>query len=183
MVWRNTQRGYGLVAIMLHWLVALAVAGLFALGLWMVGLNYYHPWYQRAPDIHRSVGVLLLGVVLARLAWRLVSPPPRPEPGTSARQVRVAVLVHGVLDLLILAVILSGYLITTAEGHPVDVFGLFPLPATLSGLAEQATRAGQVHLVLAIVLVMLAGGHALAAFKHHCIDRDRTLVRMFRPGG
>src|SRR5690606_41580895 len=50
MQWRNTSRNYGLTSILLHWIGALAVFGLFGLGLWMVGLNYYSSWYRTAPD-------------------------------------------------------------------------------------------------------------------------------------
>lgn len=57
---RNSPNGYGLITIGMHWIVAVAVFGLFGLGLWMRGLDYYSPWYQTAPDIHKSVGLLLL---------------------------------------------------------------------------------------------------------------------------
>ena len=56
---RNTSADYGLVTIVNHWVVALAVFGLFGLGFWMVDLSYYDDWYRRGPDIHRSVGILL----------------------------------------------------------------------------------------------------------------------------
>ncbi|TCT19400.1 cytochrome b561-like protein [Thiobaca trueperi] len=72
----------------------------------------------------------------------------------------------------------SGYLISTADGRSLDVFGLFSVPAILTGLPDQADLAGEVHLVLAIALVTLAAVHALAALKHHFIDRDATLLRM-----
>ena len=64
---RNDKARYGWVAIGLHWLVALAVFALFGLGLYMVELSYYDPWYQSAPDLHRGVGLTLLAVVLAGL--------------------------------------------------------------------------------------------------------------------
>ncbi len=178
MNWRNTTEDYGFVAIGLHWLAALAVLGLFCLGLWMVDLTYYDNWYQTAPAIHKGVGVLLLLVMAGRLSWRLFSPPPRPLPSHSAFERRVSGLVHGALYLLLFAVMASGYLISTADGRPIDVFGLFEVPATLTGLPNQADRAGDLHLALAIGAVALAGIHALAALKHHFIDRDRTLSRM-----
>ncbi|HCA64050.1 MAG TPA: cytochrome b, partial [Pseudomonas sp.] len=57
---------------------AVAVFGLFALGFWMVGLNYYSSWYRTAPDLHKSIGILLLLVMLLRVLWRFVSPAPAP---------------------------------------------------------------------------------------------------------
>lgn len=182
MRWRNTDQGYGMIAIVLHWLTALTVVGLFVLGLWMVELTYYDPWYRRAPAIHKAVGVLLFVGVTLRLAWRLAGPVPRPIPAHPRWEQRLAAVVHGLLYLLLFAVMVAGYLISTADGRPVDVFGLFSMPATLSGLENQEDVAGTVHLALAVALVSLAGIHALAALKHHFIDRDRTLKRMLEPG-
>ena len=175
-MWRNTQNSYGWISIILHWLVAVGVTGLFALGLWMVDLGYYDPWYRRAPDIHRSTGVLLFGVMLARLAWRYMNP--RPELSGTALEKQAASLVHRLLYLLIYATMFSGYLISTADGRAIDVFGLFSIPATLSGLQNQEDIAGRIHQLLAFGLIGIAALHALAALKHHFIDRDQTLRRM-----
>ncbi|AFL72239.1 cytochrome b [Thiocystis violascens] len=177
-MWRNTEETYGLIAVLLHWLIAVVVVGLFALGLWMVDLTYYDTWYRRAPELHKGVGVLLLLTLLLRLGWRLINPVPRPEPDQSLIEQRLARLMHGLLYLLLFLVMTSGYLISTADGRALDVFGLFSVPATLTGLPNQADLAGEVHLVLAIALVTLAAIHALAALKHHFIDRDATLLRM-----
>lgn len=177
-MWRNTDDGYGLVAVVLHWLVAVVVVGLFVLGLWMVELTYYDAWYRRSTDIHKGVGFLLFFVVLARLAWRLVNPRPVPEP-THTRLERVAAAVtHVLFYVLLFAVMTAGYLISTADGRAIDVFGLFKVPATIAGLPGQADIAGDVHLALAIALIVLTVIHSLAALKHHFIDRDRTLLRM-----
>jgi len=176
MMWRNTQDGYGLVSIGLHWLLALAVTGLFVLGLWMVELGYYHPWYQRAPDIHRSVGVLLFGIMLARFAWRYTNPDPEAI-GTAVER-KAAAWVHRLMVALTYMLILSGYLISTADGRGIHVFGLFVLPASLSGLQNQADVAGRIHELLAFALIALTCLHIVAALKHHLVDRDQTLRRM-----
>jgi cytochrome b561 len=177
-MWRNTDDGYGLVAVVLHWLVAVVVVGLFALGLWMVELTYYDAWYRRSADIHKGVGILLFFVVLARLGWRLVNPRPAPEPTHSRLERGAAAVTHALLYVLLFAVMAAGYLISTADGRAIDVFGLFSVPAIIAGLPGQADVAGDVHLALAIALIVLAGIHSLAALKHHFIDRDRTLFRM-----
>ncbi len=80
-----------------------------------------------------------------------------------------------------LLVLVSGYLISTAEGDGIDVFGWFRVPALVSGLPDQATLAGTIHWYAAWALIVLAAGHALAAFKHHLIDRHDVLVRMLLP--
>ncbi len=176
---RNTPQTYGLVSILLHWLVAATVIGLFALGWWMVDLTYYDAWYKTGPDLHKSIGVLLFLAMLGRLAWRLFDAPPRPEPGGSPRLNRLALGMHHLLYLLLFAIMLSGYLISTADGRAISVFGLLQVPASLSGLPQQADIAGKVHWYLALSLIVLAAIHALAALKHHFINRDRTLKKMF----
>ncbi|MHC6227766.1 cytochrome b [Pseudomonas sp. X10] len=175
---RNSPSRYGVVSIVLHWGVALAVLGLFALGLWMVGLDYYSPWRKDAPDLHKSIGLVLLAVMLLRVVWRFISPPP-PTPANHGALTRLgAKLGHAVLYVGLFAVMIAGYLISTADGVGIPVFGLFEVPALISGLPDQADLAGVIHLYLAWGLVIFAGLHALAALKHHFIDRDATLIRM-----
>lgn len=175
---RNTPRGYGLVAIMLHWLVALAVIGLFSLGVWMTGLGYYDDWYKRGPDLHKSIGIVLFIIMLARVLWSAKNIKPEDEPGSSAWQRRAAHGMHRLLYVLPFALVISGYLISTADGRAIEVFNLFSVPATLTGIANMEDVAGEVHWYLALILIGLAGVHALAALKHHFIDRDRTLIKM-----
>lgn len=175
---RNSPARYGVVSLILHWGSALVVFGLFGLGLWMRELDYYDTWYHRAPEIHKSIGILLLIALILRVVWRFVSPPP-PAPANHGRMTRVgSKLGHLALYALLFAVMIAGYLISTAEGKPISVFGWFDVPATLSGLPDQADVAGAIHLYLAWALVVLAVLHALAALKHHFIDRDATLTRM-----
>jgi cytochrome b561 len=178
---RNNLQGYGLPAILLHWLVALSVLGLFTLGLWMVDLTYYDAWYREAPAIHKGTGILLFLLMLVRVVWRLSNPRPADEPDISLVERRLAHGAHVLLYVLIFAVMVSGYLISTADGRPIDVFGLFAVPALLSDMPNQADVAGDIHLYLAVSLVSLTGLHALGALKHHFIDHNRTLLKMLRP--
>lgn len=178
MRWRNDRKGYGLVAVFLHWLVAVVVIGQFGLGLWMRSLDYYDTWYRLGPWWHKGIGVTLLGLLLARLLWRWSNPRPAHLPSHKPYERRAAGVAHGLLYLLMFTVMLSGYLISTADGRGLEVFDWFTLPATLSGIEHQEDVAGQVHLYLAWSLIGLAALHALAALKHHFIDRDPTLMRM-----
>lgn len=178
MQWRNSSTRYGLVSILLHWLVAVAVFGLFGLGYWMVGLDYYSGWYKTAPDIHKSLGILLFLVMLTRMLWRGVSPSPSSLANHGQLTRLGSKFGHAFLYLGLFVLMLSGYLISTAEGRGISVFGLFEVPATLTSIPDQEDVAGLVHEYLAWALVIFAGIHALAALKHHFIDRDRTLRRM-----
>jgi cytochrome b561 len=175
---RNSSSRYGLVSMLLHWLVAAVVFGLFALGLWMVGLDYYDAWRKSGPDLHKSIGITLFAIMLIRLVWRLLSPPPAPLASYGKWTRLGAHFGHLFLYVGLFAVMFAGYLISTADGVGIPVFGLFEVPALISGLPDQADNAGLVHLYLAWVLVVFAGLHGLAALKHHFIDRDVTLKRM-----
>jgi len=175
---RNDDNRYGLVALLLHWVVALTVFGLFGLGLWMTSLTYYDSWYRQGPWLHKGIGVTLFAVVLFRLVWRLLNQNPRPLPNHKVWEHLAARVTHVLLYLLLFAVMVSGYLISTADGRSLEVFDLFAIPATISGIDNLEDIAGKVHLWLASGLVGLALLHTLAAFKHHFFDKDRTLWRI-----
>ncbi|MCF6281569.1 MAG: cytochrome b [Candidatus Polarisedimenticolaceae bacterium] len=175
---KNNHERYGLIAITLHWLVALVVPSMFALGLWMVSLTYYNPWYNQGPFIHKGVGVVLLLMTLFRLLWRFISPPPPALSRAGSFEHFAARAAHILLYLLIVLMFISGYLISTADGAPLEVFGLFDIPALIDGFEDQEDIAGDSHLLLAYGLIGLAGLHALAALKHHFFDKDSTLLRM-----
>lgn len=178
MHWRNDSARWGLVSVGLHWLTALVVFGLFALGLWMTGLSYYDSWYHKAPSLHKGIGVLLFIATLARLVWLRVAGRPAPLASHTPQEQSAAQVAHVGLYLLLFGVMVSGYFISTADGRPVEVFGWFAVPAALSGFEGQEDLAGAVHLVLAITLIALAVIHTAAALKHHFFNRDRTLLRM-----
>ncbi|MCE8014747.1 cytochrome b [Halomonas sp. MCCC 1A17488] len=178
-MWRNTRSGWGLVSILFHWASAVAIVGLFLLGWWMTDLGYYDPWYNRAPWWHRSIGMLLLFVTLLRVTWRLFQPVPAAHGSRTERF--AAHLGHIALYVLMLAVLVSGYLISTARGRGISVFDWFEVPALVSHLPDQASVAGEIHWYSAVALMLLAAGHTLAALKHHFLDRYDTLIRMMNP--
>jgi cytochrome b561 len=144
----------------------------------MVTLSYYDGWYHRAPEIHKSIGVLLLLGLVARVVWRHISPTPPPLQSYSRLTRRGAALGHIALYSLLFATLLCGYLISTADGKPIDVFGWFNVPAIFAGAAGQADVAGRLHLWLAWTLVTFSLLHGLMALKHHFIDKDDTLKRI-----
>ncbi|HSJ48342.1 MAG TPA: cytochrome b [Gammaproteobacteria bacterium] len=179
-MWRNSRQQYGIISITLHWLVALLVFSQFGLGLWMVELDYYDGWYQRAPDLHKSIGITLFGIMVLRLFWRYVNPRPAPLPSLASWEKRLSGWLHVFFYPLLFVLMLSGYLISTADGRAIAVFDLFRVPATLTSIPDQEDVAGLVHQWLAYTLIGLVALHALAALKHHFLDRDATLTRMLR---
>jgi len=174
----NDQHSYGWGPITLHWLVALAIITLFGLGLYIDSLSYYDPEYRTVPHWHKSIGLLLAGLFIVRLAWRLFNRPPTPLP-QPALLTSVTHAVHGLLYLLLTVALVSGYLISTADGRAIAVFNWFEIPATPPLSENQEDIAGEIHEISTYALIALASLHALAALKHHFINRDDTLKRMF----
>lgn len=175
---RNTSADYGLVTVVNHWVVALAVFGLFGLGFWMVDLSYYDDWYRRGPDIHRSVGILLFLLMLFRVVWRAVNVSPDPLDRHKRWEIRSAHAAHLLLYVLIFVAMVSGYLISTADGSSISVFGWFEVPSVTGQIKGMEDTAGTVHYWSTWAIVGLTAIHAAGAFKHHLLDRDRTLRRM-----
>ena len=175
---RNTHDSWGWIAIVLHWVTAISVLGLYTLGTYMTDLSYYDPWYQSAPFWHKSIGLLLCFWVLIRILWRTLDKPPQHLETIPKWQRNIASAVHVALYSLLLLVFASGYLISTADGRAISFFGLFEVPAWISGIENQEDRAGEVHFWATNTLVTVAVIHAFAALKHHVIDRDVTLLRM-----
>lgn len=175
---RNTTQHYGWISIAMHWLMAVAVVALFAVGLWMEDLDYTHPWYKILPHWHKSVGVLLVCLLVARFIWRLSNPTPRAPQHHKRWEKIVAPIVHYCFYVLILLMFPSGYLITTAKGQGLDVFNWFTIPSFVQGIDNLEDLAGEIHELIAFTIIGLAVIHAAGALKHHFIDKDATLKRM-----
>ncbi|KAB2940961.1 MAG: cytochrome b [Hyphomicrobium sp.] len=174
---RDTTAGYGLPTRIVHWLMAVAIVGMYVLGLWMVELDYYSPYYRTAPDIHRSVGMLLLFLLVPRFIWRLANVMPSDDE-LSPIERRAAQIVHWGFYPLLLALMVSGYLMSTADGRPIEVFDWFSVPALVHDKAMEKA-AGEVHEVLANITMIVVLLHAAASLKHHFLDRSRILARMW----
>ncbi len=173
----NSSTGFGAITIAIHWVSALVIIGQFCVGLYMLSLDYYDPYYHRLPDYHKSIGILFAVLLCIRILWTAVNPRPLPAKGVSGWEHRVARITHTTLLGLLVIVVVFGYLISTADGSSIRVFNLFEVPATLSS-ANQEDWAGELHYWFALSVILLSGIHALAALKHHFIDRNETLARM-----
>lgn len=174
---RDTAEGYGIVSRLFHWLMAVATIAMFVLGVWMVRLDYYSPYYNSAPSIHRSVGLILLLALVFRLAWRAINRRPAYD-DLSPFERRTAHAVHWAFYALLLALMISGYLLSTPDGSAISVFGWFEVPALVKDPGLE-TPAGNAHRILAYLVIGLAAVHSLAALKHHFLDRSPILTRMW----
>ena len=173
---RNTADRWGLVTIGFHWLTVLLVVGMCAVGFLMQELPSGR-FKIEVFALHKSFGLTLLAVTLLRLAWRGLAGTPRPEP-MPAWQALAARVSHVALYAVLVAMPLTGWLYNSASGFPLRWFGQFALPKLAARDHDVAEFAEEAHETLFLVLAALVTVHALAALKHHYVDRDRTLQRM-----
>ena len=169
---------YTPVAIALHWLMAgLIVAG-FGLGLSMVDLPLSPTklqWYSW----HKWIGVTVFGLAVLRLCWRLRKAPPPLPASVPPWQHTVSKATHFVLYALMLATPVLGWLFSSAKGVATVYLGLWRLPDVVAKDEALATILKNAHMALAFLLATLIVLHVAAALKHHFIDRDTVLSRMF----
>ncbi len=175
---KNTSFYYGWVSIIMHWIVAISVFGLFGLGFWMVDLDYYNTWYKTAPALHKSVGLSLFLSMLFRVYWRIRQPIPNALDTHSPLEIKAGHIVHIGLYIMLFAIMTSGYLISTADNRGIEVFGLFTVPGFGSLFENQEDLAGYFHQYTAYSLIAVVALHSAAALKHHFKDKDKTLRRI-----
>lgn len=175
---------YNPVAMLLHWVLGLAILGLFGVGLYMADLPF-SPWRLKLYNWHKWAGVTLLALSVARLLWRLSHRPPALpvaiEQAMPAWQRVAHHATHHGLYVLFFAVPLLGWAYSSATGFPIVWFGQIALPDLVAKNKELADLLKPLHELAAWSLVGLAALHIGAALKHHWVDRDGLLQRML-PG-
>jgi cytochrome b561 len=171
-----TATRYSALAKLLHWLIAVLILTAFPLGLYMHDLPL-SPQKLHLYSYHKWLGMTVLLLWLPRLAWRLLHPPPAALPGPRW-QLRAAAATHWALYLLMAAVPLCGWLMTSAKGFSVVYLGVLPLPDLVGKDEALGTLLANLHAGLAWTLIALVALHVAAAVKHHVVDHDDTLRRM-----
>jgi len=177
MTWRNTAERFGFVHAGLHWTSALIILGLIGLGLYMTSLEpspgvlKYYFW-------HKSFGMVVLLLVALRVLWRATNIRPGSLPTHKSWEKTLAHLVHFLLYVAMISMPLSGWIMSSAKGYPVSVFGWFTLPAIVGKNPTLADWAVTYHEIAAYTLIAIIGLHMAGALKHHVIDKDNTLRRM-----
>ncbi len=168
---------YDLVAVSLHWLVAVLIVAAFALGVVMVDIPGITPTKLKYFSWHKWLGVTVLALVAVRLLWRLRHGAPRPVE-MPAWQRRAATLIHLSLYVLMFAVPVSGYFYSLAAGVPVVYLGVLPLPVLIEPDPVLKPVLKDLHGVLVYTMLVFVLVHVAAAIKHHWVDRDGLLRRM-----
>ena len=168
---------YTSVAKSLHWLMALMIFGLLALGFYMSDLPL-SPEKLQLYSWHKWAGVTVFVLVWLRLAWRITHRPPA-LPGSMSPLMQLGAHAgHLLLYVLMIAIPLSGWLMSSAKGVQTVWFGVLPLPDLLAKDKALGQLLAQMHEALSMGLLLLIAGHAVAAFFHHFFHKDDTLRRM-----
>jgi len=182
----TTDTRYTRVAIALHWVIAVSIILLLAIGLVMAEDDILPKDARFAAfQFHKSLGLTVLVLSVVRIIWRLLHKPPGLPAGMKRWEIMAANLTHLGFYGLMLALPLTGWVIvsTSSWGLPTIWFGLFEWPH-LPGLADAANKKdlneafGEGHEIMAWIMMGLIGLHIGAGLKHHIINRDDVLTRM-----
>ena len=173
----NSNVRYTAPAIALHWLMAWLIIAVYFLGLSIDALPV-GPDRIQVVGWHKWLGVTIAFLWGFRVLWRAGHRPPALPASSPAWQNAASHLVHVALYLLMIAIPVSGWLMSSAKGYTTNFFGLFDLPNLLMKDKELGHTLKEVHEVLANSLMALVGLHIAAALKHQLIDKDNLLGRM-----
>lgn len=159
-----------------HWLTFLLVLGQFVLAAFMDEMEKGAA-RDSVMGLHKSVGVTILLLVAVRLGLRLLTKAP-PDAAPGSLQDRAAKLVHLLLYVLLVAMPVSGMVVSMAGGHPVSWFGLWQLPSFVAASDSLKEAAEEAHELIGTAIFILVGLHAAAALWHHYKLKDDVLRRM-----
>ena len=177
---RRSPRRWGVSTIALHWLSAVLVIVLLALGWFMVHGDIEASTKFDLYQLHKSLGFLSLALLLLRFGARLAERAPPAPPGMGEWERRLAGLAHAALYALLLIAALSGWLRVSSAIIPIPTrfFDLFVIPNLVGVDGALSDDMALLHYVVSRLLIGLLVLHVAAAVKHHLIDRDDVLVRM-----
>lgn len=171
------RRSFDPVMRSLHWVMALLIISLWCVGIVMEDLPK-GPLRGEVFGLHKAFGVVVLGLALVRLGWRVTHTVPPLPANMSALEKAAATWAHRLLYVLMLAMPVSGILMSQTHGRSVSLFGQLTLP-TLLGEDEFLSEIFEaLHGGLAMALAALVVIHVAAALQHHFIRKDDVLMRM-----
>jgi len=186
---RTTFPRYDDIAIGLHWLIAILILGLLAVGKFMTGLEADDPLRFALTQWHKTFGITVLLLSALRLLWRMAHRPP-PDPDSIPRWQKLAAHgTHIVLYVLMFGIPITGWILVSVSPLDVDtlLFNVIPWPH-LPPFPDLPNREAlehdfaDYHELAGNLLILLLLAHAGAALKHHFIDKDSILVRMLPDG-
>lgn len=187
---RSNKARYGDVAVIFHWLIALLIIGLLAIGKYMGSLDENDPVRYALTQWHKSFGITVLLLSILRLLWRTTHKPPPELDSIPHWQQKAASGAHGLLYVLMIGIPLTGWIMVSASPLNLDtvLFNVIEWPhlpvfATMENKAAIAHSFHEYHELAANLLILILLAHMGAALKHHWIDKDTTLLRMLPESG
>lgn len=168
---------YSSVAILFHWTIALLVIVNLIIGIGHESIPALRAWMPG----HKAIGITVLVLTLARLAWRLAHRPPALPGSVTPAERRAAHAAHWGLYTLMVLMPLTGWMMVSGPGpgpaRPLSWFGVFDVPLLPVGKAASGLGANA-HGVLGWLMLALVVLHIAGALRHHFLLRDATLARM-----
>ena len=176
---RNTEKSWGLLARLLHWLTAAMIIGLFFHGLF---IDEFVSREIRGGhlSIHASVGISLLALLLLRVLWRIMNPTPKPLASASHTEIMAAHAVHWGLYVLAFATAIAGWFVAGSGRQTLDyyLFGILPMPNMLGTGSPLHDFLEEAHELAAYALMALIAAHIAAVVWHEAVRKDGIMARM-----
>jgi len=171
---------FGPMMRVIHWLTLALIAATYS-AAWVAHSGLAGGWFRPIFDLHRSLGLTVLGVTVLRLAWRSRARIPRLPTDLHPLQKAAARGTEALLYLLLLTQPIVGLLQTSARGQAIDFYFLVNLPPVIGAARPLARQLHDLHALAAEALLILVAMHASAALFHHVIRRDGVLDAMLPP--
>ena len=173
---------YGVVARLFHWIIALLVVLQIPAGIAMTS----EPLAAASDPLfiyHKGMGAVLLVLVLARAVWRATHRPPPFPSYMSPLEQRIAGATHLGIYAMLVVMTVSGYVRTVGDGCPIELFDALGIPPLIPQNAGMAAAMLVVHQFAVVGLVALVATHVAMVLRHHLIDGNPVLARMWPPVG
>ena len=174
---KNTHFTYGFVSKNFHWIMAVIILLNFTIGVFMGDLEK-GPLRFFLFNFHKSLGILILVLIIVRLLWRISNLVPNPLSENNLLN-KTAKFVHYFFYFILLVVTFSGWTYSSARGGPINIFGLFSVPALVEKNEEIGKIARNIHGISVYVFIAFLALHILASLYHHFFLKDKTLKRMW----
>lgn len=173
----STPTRYGALAQLFHWLTVLLVGAAFLIGEGGPESRVYSPERATQLQLHETLGMCVIAVLVLRFLWRLIDHVPQ-EPPMPTWMILLSRLVHWLLYALLAAVPLTAIIGAWYEGHPVTFLGVGEIGPLLAPAHDFGHSITEFHTLLGDIIIWVAGLHAAAALFHHFVLRDRVLLSM-----
>ncbi|NVK19437.1 MAG: YceI family protein [Methylocystaceae bacterium] len=177
MMLRNTEDTFGCIAKGFHWIMVLGFIALYVIGFYMTGLPLGPDMFEQIA-LHKSIGMIVLGLSVLRLVWRFTNPNPKLPSGMPTHERIGSYVSHIALYGVMIVMPLSGWAMSSAANYPVSIFGWVTMANIMDPSKEAVEFLKSFHGLMAWVILALIAVHVLAALKHHFINKDNVLTRM-----